>query len=61
MTYLDMNPCTKGINLTIESWRPPRYGEGWKVLVEALKIAYLKGKWDKVEEIYNPILVKGVT
>ena len=46
--------------MTLDSWRPHRYGEGRKLRGEALKIADMEGKWYGVEDIDKPILVKGV-
>jgi hypothetical protein len=33
-TYLAITPYVKGYHLTIDSWRPNRDAEGWKILVE---------------------------
>jgi hypothetical protein len=38
-TYPDMNPYLKGIHLTLDSWRPWRREDGWKLTMAEIRIA----------------------
>ena len=44
-TYKDITPYLKGVHLTLESWRPYRDEEGWRLQVESLKMAEVEGEW----------------
>ena len=44
-TYRDMNPYLKRMNLTLDSWRPYRDKDGWRLRGEELNMAELDGKW----------------
>ena len=59
-TYRDMNSYLKGLHLTLDSWRPHREKEGWKIQGEQLKMSEMGGKWNNVEKVDRPSLVKGV-
>ena len=60
-TYRDMNQYLKGVNLTLDSWRPYRYEDIWRLRGEGLNMAEVEGKWEGIEELYKPIPVMGVT
>ena len=49
-TYWDMNPYLEGLHLNLDSRRPFRDNEGWKIQGEKPKLAEIDGKWDNVEE-----------
>ena len=40
-----VNPYLKGINFTIDVWRPGRYEEGWKLLTSNLLGGCANDKW----------------
>ena len=44
-TYRDMNPYLKRMHLTLDSWRPYRDKDGWRLRGEELNMAELDGKW----------------
>ena len=39
-----MTPYLKGVNLTLEIWRPYKDEEGWRLRGEAPKMAEVEGK-----------------
>ena len=57
-THQDMNPYMKRLNTTLDSWRLHSDWEGWKLQGYELNTEELEGKWDGVEEIDKPRLVK---
>ena len=58
--YSDMHTYLKGLYLTIYSWKPFQYKQGWKMREYKIKLADLGGKWERVEEEYKPILLEKV-
>jgi hypothetical protein len=38
-TNPDMNPYLKGIHLTLDSWRPWRREDGWKLTMAEIRLA----------------------
>ena len=46
---MDINPYIKGLDPTLDSWRPLRYNEGLIMREEKLKISKLDRKWKRVE------------
>ena len=44
-----MNPYFKGVRMALDSWRPHRDRDGWKLWGGALNIVDMEGKWDGVE------------
>ena len=47
-TYRNMTPYLKGFHLTLYSLRPYRDEEGWRLRGEALKMAEVEGKWERI-------------
>ena len=59
-TYKYMTPYLKGVNLTLDSWIPFRDKERWRLRGEALNMAEVEGKWERIEYGDKNTLVMGV-
>ena len=60
-TYQDINKYLKGLHLTLDSCRPFRENEGWKMQGGGgLYLADIDGKWERTEEEDKPFLVRNV-
>ena len=59
-TYKYMTPYLKGVNLTLDSWIPFRDKDRWRLRGEALNMAEVEGKWERIEYGDKNTLVMGV-
>jgi len=53
-TYSSINPHLKGIHLTLDSWRPWRREDGWKMTISEMHMAILeKEGYDTLSPLTN--------